>query len=352
MNLVPLLLRWSSLSRGRVTGCLLLLLGAGAGCQREEIQVYTARKETPRAAPAPAADLHSHLPKARPQVTWTLPKDWKESGAGQMSVANFAIQDAGGREAQVTVTPLARLAGRDTEIVNMWREQVGLEPLSREEAVKQFEAIEVGGEKGNLFQIEGKPQGGSGPARIVTAMVHRPDASWFYKLAGDAALVEAQKPAFIEFLKSIRIKEAASPPETPAETTSKANWTVPGQWKELPAGQMQLAKFAVTQRGSAKAEVSVSIFPNDTGGTLANVNRWRQQIGLPVLKDGELSSVASPLDPSAPGAILVDMKSDSKQLLGAIVPRDGRYWFYKLMGDAEAVAPEKESFVAFVKSKP
>ena len=292
------------------------------------------------------------MPKARPQASWTLPKDWKESGAGQMSVASFTIQDAGGHEAQVTITPLAQLAGRDTEIVNMWREQVGLEPLNREDVAKQFEAIEVGGEKGNLFQIEGKPQGGSGPARIVTAMVHRPDSSWFYKLAGDAALVEAQKPAFIEFLKSIRLKESASPGETPAETAPKANWTVPGQWKEMPAGQMQVAKFSVPPRGSAKAEVFVSVFPSDTGGTLANVNRWRKQVGLAEVKESELSSVVSPLDPAAPGAILVDMKSDSKQLLGAIVPRDGRYWFYKLLGDAEAVAPEKESFVVFAKSKP
>jgi hypothetical protein len=331
---------------------VLLLAAAGAGCQREEIQVYVAPKDPPRAVRSQAADPHSHLPKAKPQVTWTLPGGWKESGAGQMSVASFSIQDAGGHEAQVTITPLARLAGRDVDIVNMFREQLGLEPLSRQDAAKQFETVEVGGESGNLFQIDGKPQEGSGPARIITAMVHRADASWFYKLAGDIALVEAQKPAFIAFLKSIRIQESAPADDTPAESSSKPNWDVPGQWKELPAGRMQLAKFAVPQRGSAKAEVSVSIFPDDTGGTLANVNRWRQQIGLPMVKEGELASVASPLDPSAPGAIVVDMKGDSKQLLGAIVPRDGRYWFYKLMGDAEAVAPEKESFLAFVKSKP
>ena len=38
--------------------------------------------------------------------------------------------------------------------------------------------------------------------------------------------------------------------------------------------------------------------------------------------------------------------------LASIVPRDGGYWFYKLVGDAEAVAPEKEAFVAFAKSQP
>ena len=31
----------------------------------------------------------------------------------------------------------------------------------------------------------------------------------------------------------------------------------------------------------AKADVTVSIFPNDTGGVVANVNRWRTQVGLP-----------------------------------------------------------------------
>jgi hypothetical protein len=269
-----------------------------------------------------------------------------------MSVATFNIQDAGGREAQVTITPLARLAGRDAEIVNMWREQVGLEPLNREEAAKQFEAVEVGGESGNLFQIEGKPQGSSGPARIVTAMVHRADASWFYKLAGDAELVEAQKPAFIEFLKSIRIKEAAPSEEASAAATSKPGWQVPGQWKEIAPGQMQVAKFAVPARGSAKAEVFVSVFPSDTGGTLANINRWRKQIGLPDAQGGELTSMVSPLDPAQPEAILVDMTNNNKRLLGAIVPRAGSYWFYKLLGDAEAVAPEKEAFVAFAKSRP
>jgi hypothetical protein len=349
MNLVPLPRRLSSLSRGPVMGCLLLLMVAGVGCRREEIQVYTAPKDKPI---IPATAPESRMPKARPQVTWTLPKDWKESGAGQMSVANFTIQDAGGHEAQVTITPLARLAGRDAEIVNMWREQVGLEPLGREEAAKQFEAVEVGGEKGNLFQIEGKPEGSSGPARIITAMVHRPDASWFYKLAGDAALVEAQKPAFIEFLKSIRIKEGAIASAPDADAAPKPGWTVPSQWKEIPAGQMQVAKFTVPARGSAKAEVFVSVFPSDTGGTLANVNRWRKQIGLPDAPGGELTSMVSPLDPAQPEAILVDMTNNNKRLLGAIVPRDGRYWFYKLLGDAEAVAPEKESFVAFAKSKP
>ncbi len=337
---------------GRVSLLLLILAVVGIGCGREDIQVYTAPKDKV-AASSPASSAMPSIPPARPQVSWTLPDGWIETGAGQMSVASFSIKGEGDQEALVTITPLARLAGRDPEIVNMWREQVGLEPLDRDEAVKQFEKVEVGGEPANLFQIEGNPRGGSEASRIVTAIVHRSEASWFYKLAGDSALVSAQKPVFIEFLKSIRLKEATAESQpSVASSATKPNWTVPAQWKELPAGQMQMAKFAVPDRGAAKAEVSVSIFPNDTGGTLANVNRWRGQVGLAPVKEGELASMVSPLDPSSPDAILVDVKSDTKRIIGAVVPRNGSYWFYKLMGDAEAVAPEKESFAAFAKSKP
>jgi hypothetical protein len=267
-----------------------------------------------------------------------------------MSVASFSITGPEGQEAQVTITPLARLAGRDAEIVNMWREQVGLEPLSREDAAQQFQAVEVGADPGNLFEIEGAPQEGTQPSRIVTAMVHRSDASWFYKLAGDAALVKAEKPAFIEFLKSIRTKEGVSTGESGPPTTPKPNWQVPSQWKTVSAGQMQVAKFAVPQRGNASGEVFVSVFPNDTGGTLANVNRWRKEIGLQEVSEAGLAQLVSTLDPANPEAKLVDMTNSNKRLLAAIVPRQGVYWFYKLRGDADAVTPEKEAFVAFVRS--
>jgi hypothetical protein len=269
-----------------------------------------------------------------------------------MSLASFAITGPSAQQAQVSITALGRLAGRDTEIVNMWREQVGLEPLSADRVARQFQPVAVGGETGNLFEIEGTPKGSSTRARIVTALVHRADASWFYKLSGDAALVEAQKPAFFEFLKTIRIRQPAATDVTVPETAGKPNWRVPSQWKELPAGQMQVAKFAVPARGTARAEVSISVFPSDTGGALANVNRWRKQIGLGEVRQGDLAPLISPLDPANTEAILVDMTNNQKQLVGAIVPREGRYWFYKLLGDAEAVAPEKEAFVALAKAAP
>ena len=213
--------------------------------------------------------------------------------------------------------------------------------------------------------------------KIVTAMMPRGDVSWFYKLQGDVALVDAQKPAFIDFLKSVKIEDApvsamasamaapvaAAPDALPAMgapgsspdvagTPGPQNWTVPSDWKTLAPGAMQIAKFAVPEQAGAKADVTVSTFPSATGGTLANVNRWRRQIGLPEVNKADLASLVSPLDPADSEAILVDMTNKNQRLIGAIVPRDGQYWFYKLLGDAGAVAPQKESFMAFAKSKP
>ena len=117
----------------------------------------------------------------------------------------------------------------------------------------------------------------------MTAFVHRSDGSWFYKLQGPEAAVSADKPAFLEFLKSVHMEESGATSPAVAErgpATTKFNWNVPEGWQSISPGQMQVAKFAVPEHDGAKAEVSISIFPSDTGGVLGNVNRWRKQIGL------------------------------------------------------------------------
>src|SRR6266700_2992282 len=196
----------------------LCLMSLVAGCRREDIRVYTAPKDAPTPPPRMA---RGPARGARPSLSWKLPNGWRETGPGEMSLASFAIGDGSGPEAQVSITPLGHLTGHETMIVNMWRQQVGLPTNSEEEVAQQLQPVEVGGEKGSLFEVTGKTDDG-GSVRIVTAMVHRSDASWFFKLAGDAALVAAQKPVFIEFLKSVLIRQAA-----PADDTAEADASRP-----------------------------------------------------------------------------------------------------------------------------
>ncbi len=326
------------------------------GCQREEIKVYNAPKDEPPRQPMadnnPTANPHDAENRPRHQLGWKLPEGWKETGADGINQATFLIPGSDGKNAEVGIAQLSDLSGKDAMLVNLWRAEAGMPNLKDEDAIKELHPVEVGGEKGSMFEVSGTNK--NGPLEIVTAMVHHPDGSWFYKISGEPAQVETQKPAFVEFLKSIQIKEApatasvASPAAPPAESAQKFNWTVPADWKPGAANQMQVARFSLP----GKAEVFVSVFPSDTGGTLANVNRWRRQIGLPPVETDGLPALVSPLDPADSQAILVDMTNNNQRLVGAIVPRDGQFWFYKLLGDAAAVGPEKEAFMAFAKSKP
>jgi hypothetical protein len=353
-----------------------------AGCEREAIQVYTAPKDQPAAEEHYPGDGHDHgtagtQPTERPALpkfTWTLPEGWSEAPASQMSAANFSVKGDEG-EVGVTVTPLPDLGGQEELVVNMWRQQVGEEPLSAEQVKQALTEVEIAGSKGQLFEIGGTRDGK--PLKIVTAMLHgQAGASWFFKMSGDAAAVEKQRSAFLDFVKSVKFEAAPSAPTaaataaapasaptsgapaatpTPsaaAEPSQQFKWTVPEGWETLAPGQMQVAKFKVPEKEGANAEVAVSVFPSDTGGTLSNVNRWLGQLGKSPLEESALGTVVKPLEGGPEGAELVDLSGDDKKMLGAIVPRDGRWWFYKMTGGPAAVNAARDAFVAFAKAQP
>ena len=318
-----------------------------AGCKKPFVRVYLAPKD------------------ASGPITYKLPPGWKEGTPNSVSLVAFSIK-SGGEEAGINVTPLPNLAGREQLVVNMWREQAGLAPVDGEELEKALEPVPIGGEQGRMFEVLGAREGGA-PLRIVTAFFHTAKASWFFKMTGDEALVTAQKPAFVEFLKSVRVSEEAlsagplsqrgAPDESSAPASNAAPPAAsspagepPAGWTVLAPGNMQIAKFAVPEKDGAKAEVSVSVFESDTGGTLKNVNRWRTQVGLGETDEAGLPASVKPLE-GANGAVLVDLKNDSRALLGAIVPRDGQWYFYKLLGDAAAVEGAREQFVAYAKGE-
>lgn len=340
-------------------------------CKRPEIRVYTILKHAPEASPVPSeAPLQLSDAKAkhlRPKLDYQLPAGWKDLGPNQFSLVNFSIATPKG-EATVNITPLSGMDGKDAMIVNMWRSQVGQPPLDDAEAEKSLSPVEIGGESGRLFEVTGAHEGGQ-PLEIITAFVHRPDGSWFYKLQGSAEAVASQKEAFVNFLKTVKVKPGTeetaetaptAPPRSleknPAEPgTPVTHMVAPEGWKEQAPGQMQVAKFTVEKDGG-HAEVSVSIFDSDTGGTLGNVNRWRRMLGLGDVDENGLQECVTTLGGAhfdgAPGPILADLTNENRRLLGAIVPREGKWWFYKMVGDAPVVNAEHDAFVQFVKNQP
>jgi hypothetical protein len=308
-----------------------------------------------------------------PQLTWKTPEGWTEVPPTEMRVASFKVTGANGKQADVSVVPLPGMPGSDDANVNRWRGQVGLSPVSSEELKKSAENVEAGGQPAQLYDIAGKNPGSGDDMRILGVIQHRADAVWFFKMTGDANLVEQQKQAFVEFLKSLNFGAAQAqnelpsshppigdlgmgglPAAAPISSEGKPNWQVPAGWQEVAGGQFLVAKFTVTGEGGAAAAVNVSNSPGEGGGLAANVNRWRGQLGLATLSADDLNKSVTTVASTSGVASLVDMSgTDARtgqptRLVGIVVPQSGQTWFYKLMGDAKVVESQKAAFTKFV----
>jgi len=115
---------------------------------------------------------------------------------------------------------------------------------------------------------------------------------------------------------------------------------------------MRKATYAITGDAGATAELAITAFPGDVGGTLANVNRWRGQLALAPIGDDALSSALSHVEFNGLHADVVELVSPdgTKRVLGAIVPAGGATWFFKLTGPDALVLREKPAFLAFLQT--
>ena len=359
------------LSRGGFS--LLLCAGLFSGCKRDEVKVYHVEKDdaTPVIAPVTTPNRDSSVMpgqdnSALPQLKWTLPAGWSEKTPGQLRVASFTVTGTNGEIGDVGIIPL-RATGQEIQLVNMWREQMQLPAATNDTA----DTVTIGDAQGKLFDIASDALliDGKFRARILVAMLTSGGMNWFFKMTGDDSFVVSQKPVFLQFLKSISFTESTptpfahgmgmTPPTTPptsGESSGKPIWTIPADWQQADPGVMLLAKFSIGS-GDAKADVNVSALSGEGGGLLANVNRWRHmQLGLEAVDQTGLEKLVSTFDANGNQASLVDFTgTDSKtgkpaRLIGAVVPVTGQTWFYKLMGDEQIVAQQKDAFTKFVQS--
>lgn len=373
------------MKRKSLSGCLLMVFAlALAGCDREKVTVQQVPKDADQANAMPlmSQGANSGMPAnphagmdmtgmgggAQPQVKWTLPSGWKEKELSQMRVGSF---DAGkdGQVADVSIVPLQMPSGPKMELdnYNLWRESLELTPMDKVESVP----VAIGAEQGKLYEVADSKS----PKRILAAVLEKDGTSWYFKMNGDDAVVKEQKPAFIEFLKSISFAAAPATAGNPhagmsmpamgamdaapadaAVTPAAPGVALPAGWKELPATQFLLAKYLIQGSGDAKAEVNVSMLAGTGGGVMANVTRWRGQLGLSPMTEEEFSKQAQTVDVAGQKGTLVDMtgtdmKTGKKaRLVGIIVPQANDTWFYKLMGDEQIVGQQKDTFTKFLQT--
>jgi hypothetical protein len=115
---------------------------------------------------------------------------------------------------------------------------------------------------------------------------------------GPVSQVGEQKEAFDQFIRSLRFTDNAERPIT---------WTKPNGWREQPGAEMRYATFYVGPQD--QPQLTVFKFSGPAGSVLDNINRWRGQIGLRKIQEGELDQISTKLQLECGLATLVDMTS-------------------------------------------
>lgn len=127
-------------------------------------------------------------------------------------------------------------------------------------------------------------------------------------------------------------------------------WTLPSGWKELPGTGMRLA--TLVPPGGLKTEGTVVSLPGDSGGELANANRWRGQIGLPPVDEAGMASSRTRLSTKAGPVSVYDFTSEGEvrtRLIAAVVKTGDTTWFFKLTGEAGATESARAGFLTIIK---
>lgn len=134
-----------------------------------------------------------------------------------------------------------------------------------------------------------------------------------------------------------------------ANSAGGLSYTSPEAWTEMPASGIRKATFRV-EDDNGKAELAVTVFPGDVGGTLANVNRWRGQVGLDDTTKEALPAMLEKYTISRHGGLLVRIEGGIESILGGMLPFHGNTWFFKLQGNTDTVLAAEKDFKAFLDS--
>jgi hypothetical protein len=137
--------------------------------------------------------------------------------------------------------------------------------------------------------------------RLLAVIFNHGEETWFFKLVGSPSLVAKYKDDFDRFVRSVRFTGRE---ETPLR------YQAPAGWKELEPDKSfgQVAGFRIRE-GDQSATLSVA---HAGGDLLANINRWRGQIGLEQITGEQLRDVTEATKINGDQATLVDMTSTGR----------------------------------------
>lgn len=346
--------------------------GLFLGCERKDpIQTYNAPKDPPmaQATASPASNNTPAAAAASDEPAWTVPQGWSAQTPGSMTHAAYQV----GSDPNVKVT--VSVAGGDLKAnINRWEGQLGLKPS--EDLSKITKTEKVAGVDATLVDLtnEGK--------RMLAAIIPQGNKQWFIKFMGPADEVGKQKENFDAFVKSFHFDHsghshaaADNKPatETPKNTTPAnphadphaglsmipgvTEYKLPDGWKVDPTPRQMRAATIIVGAGNETADLAVSRMGANFGDMLANVNRWRGQVGLGPVNDAGAAKGQDVTLAQGPAVIFdfagpEDQGANRKRMLVGMTqfPNSQTVWFFRLLGPHDVVAKNKPAFETFVKS--
>jgi hypothetical protein len=362
------------------------------GCKDRSITTYRIPKE-PDSAPEQAAAPAAAPASSEPGLRWNAPAGWQQQAVSGMRIGSFLVPGTEGASADVSVISFPGTGGDDLANVNRWREQVHLPAIGADALPSQLQNLQTSAGTFAFADIGGAASGDKPPERLLGAWIRQGGRVWFFKMIGPADVVGAQKDNFLAFLKSVTPAEAsqealpalrpgmaaantndlprpaaampAMPAEVPAMVSSPGGnamnsipvatsasvslvWQAPSDWQNKPGSAMRKGSYAI-----GGAELAITAFPGDVGGVLANINRWRGQVGLDPIDEAGLAQATQSLDSNGLHFVVVDAgpaSAGGQRILAALLPWQASTWFFKLQGPDDAVAKAKPEFLSFLKT--
>ena len=273
-----------------------------------------------------------------------------------MRQASFVVHGKDGTEADISFVTLGPSAGNILDNVNRWLSQLGQPPITSDKLATTVQQLPTAAGNIAVVDLTGEPENGDAnkDGRIVAAIASDASGTGFYKMRGNRTLVGSEKENFMKWVSSSRtgnapITTAENIPGSSDSAPPKVKWELPEGWHTGAPSAMRYASFTADADG-AKADISIVTFPGEGGADLENVNRWRQQIGLPAVEASALQPMISPIGTNEPHFSMIDMSGPNGRTIAAWIRHEGRAWFFKLSGPKEAVEREKPKFVKFVQS--
>lgn len=255
-------------------------------------------------------------PGADPSLTWKVPANWKEDRGNPNRVATLSPEGVGKPEIAISRLPAVGAALKPN--VDRWRRiDLGLGPISGAGLAKAASKRKVGEVEITVVDMRGPG-------------VTRPDDK-MHPPRGNA-------------------KAPAPPPRDPGK--APLTYKVPPGWREVPSSSpIVAASLAVSDGDKMARMLATPLRGAMPGGLLANINRWRGEVGLGNLDEAEMLKL--PMRSQRIGdsdGRLLELAGKDEHSHVAWVQRKGTTWFFKFRGPAAVIERHKGAFAAFLQS--